>query len=83
MSLIILIKNETNITNITDLISDTIYLTEKALTDNVTSNDENDSYFAYGISLIFLALLLGLLVNFVTSSYTVIIIFSMNKRTFI
>ena len=74
------IKNEINIT---DLISDTAYLSENVLTDNATTSDEIDSYIEYGITVILLALILGALVIFVTSSYTVIMLFSMNKRTFI
>ena len=65
------------------MISDTAYLSENVLTDNATTSDEIDSYIEYGITVILLALILGALVIFVTSSYTVIMLFSMNKRTFI
>ena len=75
-------KNE-NETNITELISDTIYLTENILTDNTTSVNEEDTILGYSIQVILLVLLLTFLVVAFTCSYTVIMLFSMNKRSFI
>ena len=73
-------KNETNITS---LINDTISLTENVLTDTSSSNDEETTYLAYGIAAILIALLMAFLVFAITCSYTVVMIFSMNKRFFI
>ena len=73
-------KNETNIT---ELISDTIYITETVLTDNTTITDEKISVAGYAISVVLISLILTFLVLAITCSYTVIMLFSMNKRTFI
>ena len=72
-------KNETNTT---ELISDTIYLTENVLSDNVKLSD-GEKILAKVVLVITLALAVGLLIVVFTCAYTAIMLFSMNKRRFI
>ena len=69
-------------TNTTELISDTIYLTENVLSDNVKLSN-GEKIIAKVVLVITLALAVGLLIVVFTCAYTAIMLFSTNKRRFI
>ena len=78
--------NVTNITNITDLISDTVIISENLLTDTV-SNDtltstDNDNIFEIILYLILYLLIIIVILVF-TSYYTIIVLFTINRRRYI
>ena len=79
-------SNITNITNITDLISDTIIISENILTDTITNvtteSTDDDSIIDIIISIIFISILM-LFIVVITSSYTIITFFSVNRRRYI
>ena len=58
--------------------------TETASTDTTTSsNTEDNSFLGYGILLFLLILVLACLILIISCSYTIIMLYSMNKRLFI
>ena len=58
--------------------------TETASTDTTTSsNSKVDSFLGYGILLFLLILVLACLILIISCSYTIIMLYSMNKRLFI
>ena len=71
--------NSNNNSTNTELITDTIYLD----TDNATTTDDENSVVGYAFQVVILAILLALLVIVFTCAYTVVMLFSMNKRRFI
>ena len=75
-----------NITNITSLINDTYYLTENVLTDSLvndtTSSNDSNNLFLNILDIIFYAILL-IAILFITVSFTIIMLFSTNRRNYI
>ena len=75
-----------NVTNITDLISDTIIISEDFFTDivNNTNTTSNDSIGVGGMILSTLIIsIIMFCVVVITSSYTIITLFSINRRSYI